>query len=99
MMIRVCRNLAALCLLLAIAGVPAKAVGMQDPEAACEFKDYYNDGEEVEFGGCANSCDWLEDHCSWYCGAEPTGFDCWGDHESGTSGYCWCSLPMESATP
>ena len=99
-MIRVCRNLAALCFLLAVAGAPAKAIAIQGPSANCAVKDYSCDDNNVEFRGCANSCDWLSDHCNWFCGGPPMEFDCWQDLEDATYGYCDCTYAcISGGTP
>lgn len=95
-MIRVCRNLAALCFLLAVTGTPANGFAMQgEPQADCSSVTYSNGDNSVDFSGCTDSCGWLEDHCDWYCGAPPLLFMCFGDGESLTSGFCDCVPPIE----
>ena len=89
-MIRVCRNLAALCFLLAVAAAPAKAIAMQEPEANCVVKELSCDGDCVDFRGCLNSCSWLADHCTWFCGGTPDDFYCADDQEEISWGYCDC---------
>lgn len=89
-MIRPLRNLSAVAFLaavIALPGVPVQAEG-----DSCEWIRYRCNGENVDFGGCEQSCGDLWQRCSNYCNGNVYDFYC-EDGGSSRSGYCDCQEP------